>query len=102
MTIIPIQPFTRVTMNSAKSTQTRFTIAKKIEVLDLVKNGKARTEICREFSLASSTLFQFIKDEKKIRDEFEKNRNSKRTMIKNSPFHELEQALIQGVSHQLP
>ncbi len=49
-------------MNSTKSTRTRFTIAKKIEVLDLVKD---------EFSLASSTLFQFIKNEKKIRDEFE-------------------------------
>ena len=36
-------------MNSAKSTRTQFTIAKKIEVLDLVNDGKARTEICREF-----------------------------------------------------
>ena len=54
-------------MNSKKSTRTRFTIA----VLDHINDGKAITEICREFSLASSTLFQFIKDEKKIRDEFE-------------------------------
>ena len=69
--IIPIEPFTRKIMNFAKSTRTRFTIAKKIEVLDLVKDGKARTETCRKFSLASSTLLQFIKDEKKIRDEFE-------------------------------
>ncbi len=67
MTLIPIQPFTREIMNSAKSTRTRFTIAKKIVVLDRVKDGKVRSKICRNFSLASSTLFQFIKDVKKIR-----------------------------------
>ena len=66
MTIIPIQPPTRETTNSKKSTRTRPTIAKKTEAPDPVNDGKARSEIRREFPLASSTLLQFTKDEKKF------------------------------------
>ena len=84
-------------MTSPKTKRTRFTIAKKIEILNLLQNGNARSDVCRQYSIASSTLFQFIKDEKKIRSEFETNRDSNRQMIKDSPRHTLEQALVKWV-----
>ena len=86
-----------ITMNSPKSKRTRFSIAKKIEILELVKTGKSRSDLCRDFGIASSTLHQFIKDESKIRGEFDANKNSNRTLIRKSPFHDLEQALIKWV-----
>ena len=38
-------------MNSLKSKRIGFSIAKKIELLDLVKTGKARSTICKENGL---------------------------------------------------
>ena len=92
MQFISILP--TIIMSSPKGKQIRFSLAKKIEMLDLVKKGKARTEICREYGLAPSTLQNFLRDEKKVREEFEKNRDSKRQMIRKSPHHDLEQALV--------
>ena len=60
-------------MNAPKATRVRFLIAKKVELLDLFRKGRSRTDICRDYGIASSTLFNFIKDESKIRGEFEKN-----------------------------
>ena len=51
-------------MNSLDGT--RFSIAKKVEILDLVKKGKSRLEICKKFGLAPSTLQTFLRDEKKV------------------------------------
>ena len=84
-------------MESPKMKRTRFSIAKKVEILDLVKAGKPRTDICREFKIAPSTLYTFLKDEGKLRKEFESNKNANRTLIRNSPFHDMEQGLIQWV-----
>ena len=84
-------------MNSLKSKRTRFSIIKKIELLDLVRKGKPRKEICLIYGIPPSTLFTFIKDEEKIRQEYETNRDPKRQMIRNSPFHELEQTLIKWI-----
>ena len=80
-----------------KQTRFRFSIAQKIELLDLVKEGKPRTEICRTYNIPTSTLHQFLKDEVRIREEFEKNRDPNRSMIRNSPFHHLEKALVQWI-----
>ena len=84
-------------MNSPKGKRTRFSIAKKVEILDLVKKGKSRVEICKEFGLAPSTLSTFLRDEKKVREEFENNRDSKRNAIRVSPHNELEQNLVKWV-----
>ena len=81
-------------MTSPKNKRIRFSIAKKVEILDLVRKGNPRTDICRTYAIASSTLFDFIKNEKKIRDEFESNRDSNRRLIRASPFQELEQAVV--------
>ena len=43
-------------MNSLKGT--RFSIAKKVEILDLVKKVKLRVEICKKFGLAHNELEQ--------------------------------------------
>ena len=58
-------------MNSFKGESTRFSNAKKVEIVDLVKKGKSRMEICKKFVLAPSTLQTFLRDEKKV--EFENN-----------------------------
>ena len=84
-------------MDSPKTKRTRFSIAKKVEILDCVKTGTPRVEICRNYSIASSTLHTFLKHESKIREEFETNRDSSRQMIRNSPFHELEQGLVKWI-----
>ena len=81
-------------MTTPKNKRTRFSIAKKVEILDKVQKGDSRAELCRSYEIASSTLHTFIKDEKKIRAEFESNRDSKRRVIRTSPFHELEKAVI--------
>ena len=39
----------------------------------------------------------FLRDEKKVCEEFEKNRDSKRQMIRKSPHYNLEQALIKWI-----
>ena len=48
------------------------TIVKKMDVLDLMKYGKARMELHVGNSPLHPVHFQFLKDEKKIRKEFEK------------------------------
>ena len=65
-------------MNSPKSTRVRLTLAKKIELLDKIKEGKSRAELCRLYGIAPTTVHSFIKEEAKLRTEFEKNGNSKR------------------------
>ena len=57
-------------MNSPKSNRVRLSVAKKVEVLELVKQGKMKKEVCLLYGLASSLLSMIIKKEKKIRDEF--------------------------------
>ena len=50
-------------MNFGKTKRTRFTIAKKVEILDLVKSGSVpRKKICKNYKIASSTLHTFPKN----------------------------------------
>ena len=72
-------------------------LAKKVEVLELVKQGKIKKEVCLQYGLASSSLSTIIKNEQKIREEFEKNRDSTRLTVRKAPHEELEQALIKWV-----
>ena len=85
------------TTNSPKNTRVRLFLAKKIELLDLIKEGKPRPEICQAHSIATSTLHNIIKEETKLRSEFEKNGNSKRLALRFSLNHEFEQSLIKWV-----
>ena len=85
------------TMNSPKKTRIRFPLAKKIEMLDLAKQGKPRPEICKSYGISPSTLQNFIREEAKLRSEFEKNKNSKRCMIRNSPHYNLEQSIVKWI-----
>ena len=87
-----IEKYNVIAGDKIKITRFRFSIAQKVELLDLVRQGTPRTEICRTYNIPSSTLHQFLKDEARIRDEFEKNRDPNRQMIRQSPFHNLEQA----------
>ena len=64
------------TMSAPKATRIRLTIAKKVEILDLVRKGKAKKEICQINGIAPSSLSTLIKNE------FEKNRNSSRLVLK--------------------
>ena len=41
-----------------------------------------------------ATLHTFFKLERKIRGEFDLNRDTTRQMIRDSPYHELEQSLV--------
>ena len=41
--------------------KTRFTIAKKIELIDLVKKGKSRKEVCLIYGIAPSSLETIVK-----------------------------------------
>ena len=84
-------------MTSTKATRVRFSIAKKIELLDLVKKGKSRPVLCKENGIAPSTLQNFLRDEKKLRAEFENNWDTKRQKVSLSPHHELEQKLVKWV-----
>ena len=84
-------------MNSPKKTRIRFPLAKKIEMLDLAKQGKPRPEICKSYGISPSTLQNFIREEAKLRSEFEKNKNSKRCMIRNSPHYNLEQSIVKWI-----
>ena len=79
-------------MSSPKG-KTRFTIAKKIELIDLVK-GKSRKEVCLIYGIAPSSLGTIIKNEPKIREEFKKNLDSNRLLLRKSPYEDLELALI--------
>ena len=84
-------------MNSPKKTRIRFPLAKKIEMLDLAKQGKPRPEICEAYGISPSTLQNFIREETKLRSDFGKNGNSKRFMIRDSPHHNLEQSLVKWI-----
>ena len=84
-------------MNSPKNTRVRLSLAKKVEFLDQLKEGKSRTEICRLHGIASSTLHNIVKEETKLRLEFEKNGSSKRLSIRSSPHMKLEQSLIKWI-----
>ena len=63
-------------MSAPKVTRIRLTIAKKMEILDLVRKEKAKKEICHIIGIAPSSLSTLIKNE------FEKNHNSSRLMLK--------------------
>ena len=58
----------------------------------MVKKGKLRVETCKKFGLALSTLQTFLRDEKKV--EFENNRDAKRKAIRVFPHNELEKNLV--------
>ena len=62
-------------------------------MLDLLKQDKPRPEICKTYGISSSTLQNFIREETKLRRDFEKNGNAKRCMIRNSPHFNLKQHL---------
>ena len=66
-------------------------------MLDLAKQGKPRPEICKSYGISPSTLQNFIREEAKLRSEFEKNRNSKRCLIRNSPHYNLEQSIVKWI-----
>ena len=53
-------------MTTPKNKRTRFSSAKKVEILDKVQKGDSRAELCRSYEIASSTLHTFIKDKKKF------------------------------------
>ena len=84
-------------MNSPKMTRTRFALSKKVEMLDLFRGGKSRNEICQSYGILPSTFQNFLREETRLRAEFEKNRNSKCLTIRNSPQNKLEQALIKWI-----
>ena len=84
-------------VETLKQTRFRFTLAQKVELLDLVKAGTPRIEVCRTYNIPSSTLHQFLKDEARIREQFLKNGDPNQIQIRNSPYHELEQALVQWI-----
>ena len=44
-----------------------FSIKKKLEIVDRVRNSQQRTAICREQSIPESTLREWSKDEEKLR-----------------------------------
>ena len=88
---------TLLKMNAPKRTRVRLSLAKRIELLDLIKEGKPRPEICRLHGVAPTTLHHIIKEETKLRAEFEKNGNAKRLTLRQAPHHQLEQSLIKWV-----
>ena len=84
-------------MNTPKKTRTRFALSKKVEMLDLFRGGKSRNEICQSYGILPSTFQNFLREETRLRAEFEKNRDSKCFTIRNLPQNELEQALIEWI-----
>ena len=79
-----------------KSTRFRLTIAQKVELLDLFREGKTRSELSRFFNIPPSTLSQFIRDEAKIREEYTKF-DPNRLAVKESPYRPLESALVKWI-----
>ena len=53
-------------------------------MLDLMRKGKSRPEICKTYEISPSTLQNFIGEEAKLRRNFEMDGNAKRCMIRNS------------------
>ena len=84
-------------MTSPKSTRVHLTIAKKVEILDLIQAGKKKKEVCLLHNLAPSTLSTILKHESKLRDEFDKNRDSSRLLIRKSPHSDMEQHLVKWI-----
>ena len=76
----------------------RFTIAQKVELLDLVKKGVPRPEICRTYNIPSSSLCNFLREEPKIREVYEKNGNPNRLCLRKTPYHQLETELAKWIS----
>ena len=85
-------------MNSPKSTRVHLSIAKKIEILDFAKKTKLKKEVCLRYNIAPSTLGTIIKNEQKLRDEFDKNSNSQRLTLRRSRHEDLEAALIKWIT----
>ena len=65
-------------------TQIQFSLVKKIEMIDLMRNGKSRPETCKTYGISPSTPQNFIGVEAKLPRNFEMNGNAKRCMIRNS------------------
>ena len=57
-----------------------------------------KKEVCLRYNLAPSTLGTIIKNEQKLRDEFDKNSNSQRLTLRRSRFEDLEAALIKWIT----
>ena len=70
-------------------------IEKKIEILDLLNKTKSRKDVCRLYNLAPSSLQTYMRNEARIREEFDKKRDSSRSVPRKSPQDSLEQKLIQ-------
>ena len=68
-------------MNSPKATRVHLSIAKRIEILDCVKKTKMKKEVCLRYNLAPSTLSTIMKNEKTLREKFDKNTNSQHARV---------------------
>ena len=62
-------------MSARKAICVHLTIAKKIEILDLLRKGKSKKEVCLQYKLASSSLSTILRDKNKLREEYEENKD---------------------------
>ena len=62
-------------MSAPKATRVHLTIAKKIEILDFLRKGKSKKEVCLQYKLASSSLSTILIDKNKLREEYKENKD---------------------------
>lgn len=78
-------------------------IEEKMAVLLEVRKGvKSKSSIAKDFNIPASTLSTFIKNEKKIEDEFTclKKKAKKQTKVRKSKYPEVEKCLIKWFTQE--
>lgn len=72
-------------------------IIQKVALLDMLKEGMTRRDISDMYGLPSSTLHDVIRNEHRIRKEFESDRDSTRKLIRESPFNCIDQIVVKWI-----
>ncbi|GFR58716.1 tigger transposable element-derived protein 6 [Elysia marginata] len=68
----------------------------KLQIIDKVERGnKSKADICREYSIASSTLSTFLKDKEKIKAAVTEGTNHHKRQ-RTSTFADVDEALLTG------
>ena len=90
-----LEPVGQVTAIS--TSRFRFTVAQKVELLDLMKKGVARPELCRAYNIPSSTLHHICQAEAQIREVYKQNGDPNRLSVRKTPYHQLESELSKWI-----
>ena len=82
-------------MTDNKQKITQLSLKQKVEILDCLKLGEKVTDIATRFKCDRSTISKTKQNEVKLREEYLRNKNSKKVRNRKGNFIDVDEAVLQ-------